>query len=313
MPTTQDLHHAQLGVFVTQAFAADLACIGCAEAVERALRAHPHVTGVHVDYPNKTVHVTYHPAVVTTPETLARLLSESAHDCPCAPAGAESAGTAGTVQSLAHYADMAAVTMGTTADGMHYEFPSTAAGKRRAAGHDAHGTMAPTAPDHAGPHPAEPAGSHGDHAAVAGMDHGASGGHRGMGHDMSDPRMAKALEREMRDRFFGALLLTLPTILFSRLAKNTFGIALVRMSWANWLAGVPRARRDGTRRTCRHGDAGERSRPGYRSGPRRALCSDSSRRDQHVSRSDLLFLLRRRKAGVWPRRGSRCPRAGPAR
>jgi Cu2+-exporting ATPase len=235
MATTQDhQHHAQQpGELVTQAFAADLACIGCAEAVERALRAHPQVAGVHVDFPNKTVHVTYRPGVGTTPDSLAALISARAHGCRCAPADTESGGTPGSVQALAHHADMAAVTMGTTADRMQYEFPSTAAGKRHDAGHHMHGGMAPAAPDHADQHLAEDAAGHGDHAAMAGLDHGA---HGGMGHDMSDPAMAKAMERDMRDRFFGALLLTIPTILFSPLAKNTFGIELVHMSWANWLA-----------------------------------------------------------------------------
>ena len=234
MTPTQDHHHSQpQDEPVTQTFVADLACIGCAEAVERALRAHPHVTGMHVDFPNKRVHITYRPSIVTTPATLAKLISEHAHGCQCSPAGAESIPKTSSLQSLAHHADMAAVTMGTTADRMQYEFPSTAAGKEHDAGQHAHGAMAPAMPDHSDHQPAAPAAHHDDHAAMAGMDHGA---HAGMGHDMSDPRMAKAMERDMRNRFFVALLLTIPTILFSPLAKNTFGIELVSLQWANWLA-----------------------------------------------------------------------------
>jgi cation transport ATPase len=33
----------------------------CADAVERALRAQPHITGLHVGWANNVVHVHYHP------------------------------------------------------------------------------------------------------------------------------------------------------------------------------------------------------------------------------------------------------------
>ena len=39
------------------------------------------------------------------------------------------------------------------------------------------------------------------------MDHG------GMAHDMSDPAMAATMERDIRNRFIVALLLTIPTVL----------------------------------------------------------------------------------------------------
>ena len=53
---------------------------------------------------------------------------------------------------------------------------------------------------------------------------------------MSDPQMAQAMERDIRNRFFVALALTIPTILFSPMAMQLFGIELVPMSVANWLA-----------------------------------------------------------------------------
>jgi P-type Cu2+ transporter len=74
-----------------------------------------------------------------------------------------------------------------------------------------------------------------EHDAMAGMDHGAAAGHGGMGHDMSDPRMARAMEADMRNRFFVALALTIPTILFSSIARNTFDVKLVDQQPANWL------------------------------------------------------------------------------
>jgi Cu2+-exporting ATPase len=63
-----------------------------------------------------------------------------------------------------------------------------------------------------------------DHAAMGhamgGMDHAA------MGHDMSDPGMAVAMERDMRNKFFIALLLTIPTVLYAPLGMNLFGVRL---------------------------------------------------------------------------------------
>src|SRR5215212_6028396 len=57
--------------------------------------------------------------------------------------------------------------------------------------------------------PATPA-DHGDH----------------MDHDMSDPDMAVAMERDMRNKFFIALLLTIPTVLYSPLGMNLLGVRL---------------------------------------------------------------------------------------
>src|SRR5919205_475776 len=63
-------------------------------------------------------------------------------------------------------------------------------------------------------------------------------GHDGpeeMGHDMSDPRMARAMEADMRNRFFVALALTIPTLLFSPLAISMFHLRLVDQGTANWI------------------------------------------------------------------------------
>jgi Cu2+-exporting ATPase len=67
------------------------------------------------------------------------------------------------------------------------------------------------------------------------MDHHGHGGHHGMAHDMSDPQMARAMEADMRRRFFVALALTIPTLLFSPLAMNTFGLTLASTEVANWI------------------------------------------------------------------------------
>jgi Cu2+-exporting ATPase len=233
-PTNHSFHagHNTRGA-VTWAFHAELACVACAEAVERALRATPHVTAVHVDYPAKTVHVTVHPGMVTE-EELTAVISRSAHGCRCAPVEAPAAGVGGGFSALAHTADMAAITMGTTADRMQFEFPSTTDGKKQHEAHqhhDNHAISLTPVPLTEHEHHAAPAPEHAGHAAPR-SDHG---GHGGMGHDMSDPRMAQAMEEDMRNRFFVALVLTIPTLLLSPLAMNTFGLDLVRTSRANWL------------------------------------------------------------------------------
>jgi Cu2+-exporting ATPase len=93
-----------------------------------------------------------------------------------------------TTGQLAHAAQMAPITCCTRCDRMQYELPHTAA---------EHEHQAP-----------------GEHAG-------------GMDHDMSDPTMAAAMERHMRDRFFVALVLTIPVVLLSPLAVNTFDLELL--------------------------------------------------------------------------------------
>jgi Cu2+-exporting ATPase len=60
------------------------------------------------------------------------------------------------------------------------------------------------------------------------MHHAASktaahGGHEAMGHDMSDPRMAAAMETDMRRRFWIALVLSLPVVAYSSLGTLLLG------------------------------------------------------------------------------------------
>jgi P-type Cu2+ transporter len=107
-----------------------------------------------------------------------------------------------TTGRLAHTAQLAPITCGTKCDRMQYELPHTAADEE----HD---------------HPSHEA---------------AHGGEGGMSHDMSDPTMAAAMERDMRNRFFVALVLTIPVILLSPLAVNTFDLELLDSEDArNWL------------------------------------------------------------------------------
>src|SRR2546430_17244727 len=64
-----------------------------------------------------------------------------------------------------------------------------------------------------------------DSSARAKMDMGIVD-HSTMGHDMSDPAMARAMEADMRNRFFVSLVLTIPIILYSPLGVNLFKLHL---------------------------------------------------------------------------------------
>src|SRR5215210_1107638 len=158
-------------------------CLGCAGAVECALREQPDVTEVRLDWKNDLVHVGYDSARIS-PEGIEEVITQTG--CDCAPIGAEEGEQRETVapperrmQHLGHGVDAKPISMGTKHDRMQYEAPATQA-------------------------------DHGDH----------------MGHDMSDPAMAKAMERDMRNRFFVALVLTIPTVLYSPLGMNLLGLRL---------------------------------------------------------------------------------------
>src|SRR6266516_4207630 len=71
-----------------------------------------------------------------------------------------------------------------------------------------------------------PAMEHPAHiAAATKMDMGIVD-HSMMGHDMSDPAMARAMEADMRNRFFVSLVLTIPVILYSPLGTSLFKLHL---------------------------------------------------------------------------------------
>jgi Cu2+-exporting ATPase len=157
-------------------------CLGCAGAVERALREQPDVTEVRLDWKNDVVHVGYNPARIG-PEGIEEVIGQTG--CDCAPVDAVEERHEAAISSerrmrhLGHGVDAQPISMGTKHDRMQYETPATQA-------------------------------DHGDH----------------MGHDMSDPTMAADMERDMRNRFFVALLLTIPTVLYSPLGVNLLGVRL---------------------------------------------------------------------------------------
>src|SRR5215217_4767693 len=161
-------------------------CLGCAGAIERALREQPDVTEVRLDWKNDLVCVGYDPARIG-PEGIEEVIGQTG--CACAPVDAGEERPEAAISSerrmrhLRHGVDAQPISMGTKHERMQYETPATQA-------------------------------DHGDHM----DDH--------MVHDMSDPGMAAAMERDMRNRFFVALVLTIPTVLYSPLGMNLLGLRL---------------------------------------------------------------------------------------
>ncbi len=160
---------------------AGLACLGCAEELEREVSKLPGVVRTRVDRDRAVLTTEVGPHAVDEQE-IRQAVEAAGFRCRD---GEKRASTA----ELAHQAQMQPITCCTTADRMQYELPHMAAGA-----------------------------VHEDHR---------RGEHEGMSHDMSDPTMATAMERDMRNRFFVALAFTVPVILVSPVAVNTFGIEIV--------------------------------------------------------------------------------------
>jgi Cu2+-exporting ATPase len=158
-------------------------CLGCATAVERALRAQPNINDVRLDWRKDEVCVGYDPARIGQ-QTIEEVIVRTG--CDCTPIEAQdersqhvAAPSQRRLRHLGHGVDAQPISMGTKHDRMQYEMPATGADQ-------------------------------GDH----------------MGHDMSAPGMAAAMERDMRNKFFVALLLTIPTVLYSPLGMNLLGVRL---------------------------------------------------------------------------------------
>ena len=113
-----------------------LHCTGCADAVERALKANPHLTSVHLDWPNSVVHVGYHAGMIN--EAGIRDIIEGT-GCPCEDGehaghedgrhqhAASATSAQARLRNLQHGVDVQPITMGTRHDRMQYELPATAA------------------------------------------------------------------------------------------------------------------------------------------------------------------------------------------
>jgi Cu2+-exporting ATPase len=185
--------------------------LGCTRCADRVLEVADAVPGV------AHAKLDYQSKRLTV-EIDARLVSETAVREAINRIGYHTAGddVGPSIGLLAHITDMTPVTCCTSADRMQYELAHSAA--RRA------------------------------HKDPADYPHG---GYGGMDRDMSDPTMAAAMEHDMRKRFFIALVLTIPVIIFSPLGYNTLAIRPLH-SVAVSAASRPVAMRTIGRRGARH-------------------------------------------------------------
>ncbi len=253
----------------------NLCCVSCADKVERSVRAQAGVSAVRVDYLRDVAAVTYderalnqddvvrlieavglgcirvtpagqgagregqadlekrpntvNAAVSAPPEAgdhaahvdaqaHPQTTAHAGHDGHAGHAAATAIGTTVPARAAAarapqhlhplahldHQTQMAPISMGTKMDRMQYEMLATAAG-------------------------------HMHHRMEAGATEAAHAGHAGMDHDMSDPKMARAMEVDMRNRFFVALVLTIPTLLYSPLFTQFFKVSLPAPVDPNWI------------------------------------------------------------------------------
>src|SRR5918997_5532432 len=117
-------HHPQASSVQHSAFELwGLHCPGCAAAVERALRAQPHVADVRLDWKNDVVHVGYDPANIG-PEGIEEVITQTG--CDCKPTEGEEdheavASPERRMQHLGHGVDTQPASMGTKHDRMQYE------------------------------------------------------------------------------------------------------------------------------------------------------------------------------------------------
>ena len=177
----------------------DLRCPACAEHIEADLRDEPGISRAEVDYSRDHAIVDYDPGRVDEAR-IRQLIAERGYRC--AMDGDGGAVTARrSAGQLGHDAQLAPICCGTKHDRMQYELPHSAAERE-------HTEVEPGDPDAGG----------------------------GMDHDMSDPTVARAMEDDMRRRFFLALALSIPVFALSPVTVDFFGVELVKDEAArNWL------------------------------------------------------------------------------
>lgn len=212
----------------------------CGQIIERRLGALPGVTRADASYVTQTVTIAYDErhnseealrAQVTDcgfacgePMTAAHMLHASAQrQRETAPAEHNMAAHAAHT-ATAHAPAAAPMPDEAGAQHIHHDEP------RQPTAHSTpeHADMAHAA---VAPPPAEHAGMEHGATVHAGMEHGAAthataADHGGMAHDMSDPAMARAMEADIRMRFFVALILTIPIVLYSPLGETVFHLRL---------------------------------------------------------------------------------------
>jgi len=183
---------------VTELEIIDLRCGCCADHIEDVLRSEPAIARAEVNFPKDLVRVEYDETAIDE-RRIRDLISNRGYRCAAPGEAGPAEPGRRTAAQLGHDAQLAPICCGTKHDRMQYELPHTDA---------AHEQVHPGAADE----------------------------HAGMDHDMSDPKVARAMELDMRRRFFVALILSVPVFALSPVTVNFFGLELVGSETArNWL------------------------------------------------------------------------------
>src|SRR5690348_1067278 len=176
---------------------------GCAREIEKHLSKLDGIAQVEASYVSQTVTVTYDETRLSDTQ-----LKELIKDCGflCGDPWSETSNPALSSQLSTLHATMP-----------HAEHMSA---MEHVDGHHAALVSQPTAPPTA--HPMEGMA----HERVGTAPAHAMAGMGPMEHDTSDPAMARAMEADMRNRFFVSLILTVPVVLYSPLGVNLFKLHL---------------------------------------------------------------------------------------
>jgi P-type Cu2+ transporter len=176
----------------------DLRCPACADHIERDLSQADGIARAEVEYADDRARVTYDETKLDAAR-IRDLIAARGYSCAIDGAEPELAEGRRSAAQLGHDAQLAPICCGTKHDRMQYELPHSAA-------EHVHDETEPTDE------------------------------HAGMDHDMSDPKMALAMERDMRRRFFLALALSIPVFLLSPVTVDFFGLEIIKSeSVRNWL------------------------------------------------------------------------------
>ena len=175
----------------------NLRCPACAEHIESDLRAAPGISEAKVDYSTDSARVDYDPKRIDE-RRISELIAVRGYSCAMY---GETVTARRNAAQLGHDAQLAPICCGTKHDRMQYELQHTSA-------EHAHDEVEPDEGDE----------------------------HAGMDHDMSDPTVARAMENDMRRRFFLALVLSIPVFALSPVTVNFFDLEIVKSEIArNWL------------------------------------------------------------------------------
>jgi Cu2+-exporting ATPase len=175
---------------------------GCAPEIEKSLGKQASIEKVEASYVTQTVTITYDETQLSEEQLRARV-QDCGFACGGTPVGTTMASLDGGLpaQQTQHMQHSGGSTAPMT-------IPGTAPAPEAA--------EAPKAPDMS----SDMQMDHRTRVAGSGM-----GGDM-MGHDMSDPAMAKQMEADMRNRFFVSLVLTIPVVLYTPLGVNLFKLHL---------------------------------------------------------------------------------------